>query len=73
MASDVPHITALARASFHTLDAPSTCRAQHGWAESELYDDYGEPRERTDGGRVEKKKFKGRPGEEKQPITAHSR
>ena len=27
-------------------------RAQHGWSEQELYDDYGEPRDRMDGGKV---------------------
>lgn len=39
-------------------------RKKHGWTQDELYDEYGEPRERTDGGRATGK----RKQQQQQPV-----
>ncbi|KAF5830944.1 hypothetical protein DUNSADRAFT_13827, partial [Dunaliella salina] len=44
-------------------------RKQTGWSKEELYDEYGEPRERTDGGRAPKRKKEATGSE----ITAHAK
>uniref|UniRef100_A0A7S3QX93 Uncharacterized protein n=1 Tax=Dunaliella tertiolecta TaxID=3047 RepID=A0A7S3QX93_DUNTE len=44
-------------------------RKQIGWSKEELYDEYGEPRERTDGGRAPKRKKEATGSE----ITTHAK
>lgn len=46
-------------------------RQQYGWADSELYDEYGEVRERTDGGRPLKGKNKQKENAQV-PIVEHA-